>query len=286
LADPAVSVVIGATASDEALVACLQALEPQRDGVEVLVVGSRAASQSVADRFPWAELHEVEGALVPVLWSHGIERSRGEIVALTIAQMVPEPDWLEAIKREHAAHDAVGGAIDPGPDLRLADWAEYFCRYAREMRPFAPTEDGEPAGDNVSFKRSLLERHAGALRDGYWEVVLHPVLRRAGVDLWRTPAVGLSLGRSNGFAAFVRQRAAHGRLYGHQRGADFSRPRALAGIATAPLVPGLMTAKLLREVLQKKRNRLRALLALPYVVAFNGVWAYAEARGYVDLLRR
>jgi len=286
LASPAVSVVIGAHAPPEALEACLEALAPQREGVQVLVVGTRPAPPRVAERYPWAEFHEVPGALVPVLWSYGIERSRGEIVALTIAQMVPEPDWIASIRREQTGHDAVGGAIDPGRNLRLADWAEYFCRYAGEMRPFAAGKGDELAGDNVAFKRELLEQHRDQLRDGYWEPVLHPVLRREGVELWRAPDVVVRQGRSAGFTAFARQRLAHGRRYGHQRGAHFGRRRNAVGVAAAPAVPFLMTARVARAVASRGRYRGRFVAALPLILAFNGIWAYAEARGHLDTLAR
>ncbi|HZR95376.1 MAG TPA: hypothetical protein VFA56_06755, partial [Gaiellaceae bacterium] len=226
------------------------------------------------------------GGLVPELWRDGIDASTGDIVALTISPMVPAPDWLAKIKEEHASHDVVGGAIDPGEGLSLADWAEYFCRYAREMRPFAARESDDVAGDNATYKRSLLERTRDEYRDGFWENVLHRRLRREAVPLWHTPNVVVYQGRSAGAAAFVQQRLRHGRLYGHQRGSNFSRARNAVGVAAAPLVPFLMTARVLQQVFARRRYRARVLAALPLVFAFNVVWAAAEAAGHVDMLRR
>jgi hypothetical protein len=283
--EPTVSVVIGSNAP-AALPACLAALEPQRDGTEVLVCEGKPAAEDVRLRFPWATFVASPGSLVPQLWRDGIERSRGRIVALTISQMVPASDWLSTVIRMHQDHDAVGGAIDPGEDLRLVDWAEYFCRYSRDMRPFPASHDEELAGDNVAFKRDLLERHREHLRTGYWEPVLHPVLRREGVVLWHTPEVVVRQGRSAGFAAFAGQRLEHGRRYGQQRGEHVNRARNLIGAMTAPLVPVLMTARVLRRVYAKRRFRREALAALPLILAFNAVWAYGEARGRLDLVAR
>jgi hypothetical protein len=283
-AEPTVSVVIGSNAPG-ALEACLTALEPQRDGAEVIVCEGEASDDVLRTRFPWATYVSAPGALVPELWGEGIDRSRGRIVALTISQMMPADNWLATAVRMHEEHDAVGGAIDPSTNLRIVDWAEYFCRYARDMRPFAESDDDELAGDNVTFKRALLEQHRDDLRTGYWEPVLHPALRRSGTELWHTPALVVRQGRSAGFSAFARQRLEHGRRYSRQRGEHFSRARNLAGVLGAPVVPFLMTLRLLRHVWRKRRFRRQAVVALPLMFFFNTVWAYAEGRGHVDLLR-
>jgi hypothetical protein len=286
LAEPSISVVIGSMASPEALRACLDALEPQRSGVEVLVCESTPTRPELHRQYDWARFLARPGRLVPELWRDGVDEATGDIVALTISPMVPAANWVESIREEHRDHDAVGGAIDPGEDLRASDWAEYFCRYAREMRPFSSRESGDLAGDNAAYKRSLLERWRAEYRDGFWEPVFHRQLKREGIPLWHTPSVIVFQGRSSGAAAFVQQRLKHGWKYGHQRGAHFSRGRNVVGVAGAPLVPFLMTARVLHEVFSRGRYRLRALAVLPLIFGFNLVWAAAEAAGHLDMVRR
>jgi len=283
--EPTVSVVIGSNAPPESLTACLEALEPQRDGVEVLVREGQPSPAALRERFPWAEFELVPDQLVPEHWRDGIDRASGEIVALTIAQMIPAPDWIATIRALHATHDAVGGAIEPGRGLRLVDWGEYFCRYARDMAPFEASDNVELAGDNAAYKRSLLEGIQETYRDGFWEPVSHRRLAADGVRLWHDPSLVVRQGRSAGFAAFARQRLEHGRRYGHQRGVHFSRARNVVGVVAAPLVPVLMTLRVLRQVFGKGRYRGRAVLALPVIVAHNAVWAYAEALGHADMVR-
>ena len=282
---PTISVVVGSSGSSSNLPNLLAALEPQLDGVEVLVCEAVPSPPEMRAAYPWARFIERRGLLVPELWRDGIDESSGEIVALTIAPMIPAPDWVQQIRAEHRAHDAVGGAIDAGRRLRLADWAEFFCRYSRDMPPFPPHESDDVAGDNAAYKRELLEHGREVYRDGFWEPVFHRRLHADGVALWHTPSVLVHQGRSAGAAAFVAQRLAHGRKYGHQRGAHFSRPRNLAGVLGAPLVPFVMTWRVLRRVFAKRRHRGRALLALPLIVVFNLVWAGAEALGHADMLR-
>ena len=77
---------------------------------------------------------------MPEQWRDGIDGADGEIVCLTISVMRPAPGWLDTAWRLSREADGVGGAIEPGDDLRLRDWAEYFCRYARDMLPFPARE--------------------------------------------------------------------------------------------------------------------------------------------------
>jgi hypothetical protein len=283
---PTVTVVIGSNAPPERLAACLEALEPQRDGIEVLVREGQASPTELRERFPWAQFDLAPGQLVPEQWRDGIDRATGEIVALTIAQMIPAPDWIATMRRLLASHDVVGGAIEPGRGLRLVDWGEYFCRYSRDMPPFEARGNVELAGDNAAYRRALLEGIRETYREGFWEPVSHRRLAADGVELWHDPSLVVRQGRSAGFTAFARQRLEHGRRYGHQRGVHFSKARNLIGVLAAPLVPALMTLRVLRQVFAKRVYRSRALLALPVIVAYNAIWAYAEARGHADMLRR
>ena len=199
--------------------------------------------------------------------------------------MIPAPNWIQALREQHRAHDAVGGAIDPAPGLRLVDWAEYFCRYSRDMTPFPASDHVDLAADNAAYKRRALEQIREATRDGFWESVAHPALKRIGVTLWHTPEPVVYQGRSTGYSAFVQQRLRHGRLYGHQRGASFSPARNAIGVLAAPVVPFLMTLRVLREVFGKRRHRTRALVTLPILFSLYVVWAYAEARGHLESIR-
>ncbi len=145
MADLSLSIVVGSNGAPGSVEGCLAALAAQLDGAEVIVCEPAASGGDVQAAYPAAQFVERPGALVPELWRDGIDAASGDVVALTISPMRPAPDWVATI-REHLAEDeVVAGAIDPGDDLRLVDWAEYFCRYARDMRPFARRENrGDP----------------------------------------------------------------------------------------------------------------------------------------------
>jgi hypothetical protein len=223
--------------------------------------------------------------LVPEQWRDGIDTAEGEIVCLTISVMQPAAGWLDTAWRLSAEAAAVGGAIEPGEGLRLRDWAEYFCRYARDMLPFELRETTDLPGDNAVYRRTALLAVSDTYRDGFWEPEVNRALRDRGFRLLHSPELVVHQGRSAGFRAFMRQRLVHGRAYGRQRGARFSRARNAVGVAAAVLVPFVLVLRTVREVFSRGRLRGRLLLALPALLAYDVAWAAGEAAGHLDSLR-
>jgi hypothetical protein len=223
--------------------------------------------------------------LVPEQWRNGIDGADGEIVCLTISAMRPGPGWLDTAWRLSRDVDAVGGAIEPGDDLRLRDWAEYFCRYARDMLPFPARETVDFPGDNAVYRRDALVATRDVYRDGFWELEVNRALRDKGYRLWHSPELVVYQGRSAGFGVLMRQRLVHGRKYGRQRGARFSTARNVAGVPAAVVVPIVLLARTFREVFSRRRLRLRLVAATPLLLAYDIAWAAGEAAGHLDSLR-
>lgn len=279
MAEPSLSIVVAANGTPGSVERCLAALAPQVDGAEVLVCG--APADEVATRgHAFARFVATDAELVPERWRDGIDAAHGEVVALTISPMEPAPDWVATLHEQHRSRDVVAGAIEPAQRLRLADWAEYFCRYSRDMLTFPGHECLELPGDNASYKRSVLEPVRDTYRDGFWEPVVHRELHRRGVELWHDPALVVRQGRSAGFGVFVRQRFVHGRIFGRQHGRG-----GLAGMvraAAAPAVTAVLLLRQAREVFGKGRNRLRFVLAAPLLVVFDAAWALGEGLGHLE----
>lgn len=280
-----VSVVIGSNGARGSVEACLDALAAQASDVEVLVCEPEASDDTVQARFPFARFLERRGALVPELWRDGIDAATGEVICLTISVMRPRDDWLATARRLATEAAAVGGALEPGEGLRLRDWGEYFCRYARDMLPFAPRETMELPGDNAVYTRAALERTRTIHRDGFWEPDVNRALSDGGERLLHSPELVCYQGRSSGLRAFIRQRLVHGRAYGRQRGARFSTGRNAAGVVLAVVVPAVLLVRTFREVFSRRRLRMRLLASLPALVAYDVAWAAGEAAGHLDSLR-
>ena len=222
---------------------------------------------------------------MPELWRDGIGRARGELVALTISPMVPAEDWLASLRASLDACDAVGGAIEPAAGLGLADLAEYFSRYSRDMLPFTERSSLDLPGDNAGYRRARLVEVGGSWENGFWEPDVHRALAARGAVLRHDPSVVVRMGRSAGASAFLRQRLVHGRAFGRSRGRGSSTTANTMRIALAAVVPFVLLARTAREVVGRRRLRGRLVASLPLLIAFDVAWAAGEALGHFDALR-
>ena len=111
---------------------------------------------------------------------------------MTISPMEVADDWVAIIRdRLGGSVDALGGAIDAGAGLRLADWAEYFCRYAADMPPFPTHESLDLPGDNAAYRRDRLDEVRDSWGDGFWEPEVHRALKDIPAAVTVGPAASL-----------------------------------------------------------------------------------------------
>lgn len=284
-AEPTLSVVVASNGAPGALERCLAALEGQVDGVEVLVCEPAPSAQEIGQRYPFATWHVREGALVPELWSEGISRATGDLVALTISPMVPDANWIASLRAALSVGDAVGGAIEPAAGLRAVDLAEYLCRYSRDMLPFPEHSSLDLPGDNAAYRRDRLQEVDDSWREGFWEPDVHRALAARGAKLLHDPSVIVRMSRSAGASAFLRQRLTHGREFGRSRGRESAAPVNLARVLLAAVVPFVLVVRTAREVFRRRRLRARLVVCIPLLIAFDVAWAIGEALGHLDALR-
>jgi hypothetical protein len=285
-AEPDITIVVGSNGAPGSVERCLEALAPQVDGTEVLVCEPVASPEAVRSRFPFAHFMLRDGALVPELWRDGIAAAAGEAVVLTVSPMRVAPNWVTTARTLAAKTEAAGGAIEPDDGLRLCDAAEYFCRYARDMLPFEPHECLDLPGDNAVYRKDALERTRDVWAAGFWEPDVNRALRAQGAMLLHTPELVVHQGRSAGFWRFLVQRLHHGRAYGGSRAAQASTVSNAGRLVLAFLVPLVLLTRSAREISSRRRHRLRFLLSVPALLAYDAAWALGEAAGYAAALRR
>jgi hypothetical protein len=276
------SVVVGSRVHEHPPTRCLDALLAQRRaGLEVVVAADADVRHDAID----VALVR-EGALVPELWADGIRRARGSKVALLSGVLVPADDYVDALFRLDLDDDAgVGGPIEPAARLRARDWAAYFCRYAPYMRPLPQHDELDLPGDNACYAAAMLERYESEYADGFWEPTVHRAMRRDGHRLSMRDAVVVRHPRGIDFGALAAQRVRHGRRHGRDRASNEARAATMTGIATAVLVPFVMTARVVRTVMGRQRHRLALVASMPFLFVLYGCWAYGELRGRLDGLR-
>ncbi len=306
MADPELSIIIAASHAAHTLRECLRALMPQlrARAIEVCVVTSSDAEAHITrEQLPSANVIAVEReTLIPVMWGRGVTQARGRIVALTIATCIPDAHWVEEILRAHAAyHTAIGGAIENARGSSLVDWAVYFVRYTPYMLPFAAGAMEVP-GDNGTYKRAALDEQMQWIEQhGFWENEINARLREEKRSLWGDPRIIVYHQKSFSLLGFSKQRFAHGRIFGRMRAARTPERDSRSGtvpfagtangvtrrqrtlyIVSAPAIPFLYLARIVKRLARKRRNLPQFVSALPLIVWFLLCWAAGE---WLGLLR-
>ena len=285
VAEPELSVVVASVNGWDVLEPTLRALDaqPERDRMEVIVVEARggAVRQRLRSWRPAVVLIESERQSIPRLRYRGVCRARGKVVAILEDHGRVASDWAATVLNAHRGPwGAVGGAVENGKD-GLVNWAVYFCEYTPYMNPVAEGETHDLPGNNIAYKRPYLLRHAGALEQGRWESWINDRLRADGAALASTNAMVVHHIKSFRLGYFLVQRFHFARSYAGMRRGDQSPVRRLAHGLGSLALPLLLTARVVRTVLQKRRHLGRFVLAAPLVVLFLTAGACGEMIGYL-----
>ena len=280
------TVVVAVQGGAEGLPALLDMLGRQRTrGVDVALSWASddgAAEDAVSGAPAWARrVPGPDGALIPELWTAGIESTEADRVALTIVHCQPSPDWLEALRAADLSSDAgVGGPIRQAPDADPVSWAVYLQRYV----PFGPGvlpagEVVEIAGDNALYARDRLEEVRDSWQGGFWELDVHAAFRARGWTLRFDPA--LEVEHRNGYSPteFIRQRFRHGLLFGRGRAESMPAARRAAYRALSPTIPVLFGRKVLQRALAWAPARPHLVRSAPWLLVFLAAWSAGEILG-------
>jgi len=280
------SVVVASIYSQTVLKKCLDSiLAGDSENVEI-IVAHNSADKSLADLI--AEYADVsfieftEKATLPVLWAAGIARSSGEIVAVTDSSCIVAEDWISAIFAAHRADSpVVGGAVEMSENESLVDWAAYFCEYGQFMLPFAAGAVQVLPGNNISFKRDVLEKNKQFVENEFWKTYLCQQLQTKGIELVSAPSMLVYYAKSFELLPFLIRRFHHGRCFAGMRiKSETVFKRALLAVGTT-FLPAVFLVRLIAPVLEKRRFMREFLLSLPISVLAILFWSIGETCGYL-----
>jgi hypothetical protein len=282
---PELSVVVASVSGWEMLEPTLEALDaqPERDRMEVIVVETLGGVMRarLRKRRPAVVVIESARESIPRLRYRGVCRARGSLVAILEDHGRVAPEWAATVLAAHQGPwAAVGGAVENGKD-GLINWAVYFCEYAAYMNPVAEGPTYDLPGNNIAYKRPHLLRHARVLEQGQWESWINDRLRADGVPILSTGAMVVHHIKPFRLGYFLVQRFHFARSYAGMRRVDQSPLRRLAyGLGSAAL-PILLSARVARTVLKKRRHLGRFAVTAPLVVLFLTAGAFGEMIGYL-----
>jgi hypothetical protein len=282
---PELSVVVASVNGWDVLEPTLRALDvqPERDRMEVIVVETLGGEvrERLRDHRPSVVLIESERQPIPRLRHRGVCRARGRVVAILEDHGKVAFGWAATVLEAHRGPwGAVGGAVENGKD-GLVNWAVYFCEYTPYMYPVAEGETHDLPGNNIAYKRPHLLRHADVLLQGQWESWINDRLRADGVPIASTNAMVVHHIKPFRLGYFLVQRFHFARSYAGMRRVDQSPARRLAYGLGSLALPALLTARVARTVLRKRRHLGRFVLVSPLVALFLTVGAVGEMIGYL-----
>jgi len=282
---PELSIVIPSVNGWDDLRGCLEALANQSGEIKIeILVADRVGETvrgAVREKYPRVSLIAAPFDMsIPALRALAFKHARAEIVGVLEDHVIVPPDWAQRMLAVHrAGAEVVGGAVDNAARQRLVDWAAFLCEYSHCLAPPVGASDWL-TGNNVTYRRSLLERFRDAIGQERWEDYLHNTMRRAGVRLESRPDIQVGHKKHYTIGEYVFQRYVYARSYAGVR-LDKSgvAQRFAYGIAAFALPPVLLS-RIVARVLRARRYRSQLFKSLPLLMLFVMSWAAGEVVGY------
>lgn len=268
------------------LAGCLEALaaDRARTELEVLVVdrigeGLRAM---VREHFPWAQVLEAaESTTIPDLRAMGFARATADAVAVIEDHVLVPAGWSQKMLDAQAsgAAAAVGGAVENRATERIIDRAAFLCEYSHLLPPLPEGEVASLAGNNVVYRREVLERYRDVVTAGRWENHLHDAMRRDGLQLISRPDITVGHKKHYTLREYVSQRFLYSRSYAGGRTESWPLWRRVAYGLAAVGLPALLLWRVLSTVWRKGVSRWEIARATPLLAIFVVSWGLGEAVG-------
>jgi GT2 family glycosyltransferase len=289
---PCVSVVIPAYRASAELWGCLTALRRQTlEDREVIVVDSSEHSEStraLEAAFPEVVFDYVGARLGPqAARTRGAQQARGRIIAFTDSDCRPRPDWLAQLTATRDPDEAwlIGGRIVPAEQ----GWLQrgmHVCKFPTSLgdRPRRPLRALPTA--NAAISRAAWTR-VGPFRVSGWAGDTELVWRASatGVPLHFVPDAVVEHRQQTSFRGFLRERVERGRAFASMRSAaeEWSRARTLTWVVAMPLVPMLMSLRVVRHTARTGWLG-EAVKTVPVHLAGFTAWTAGEASSHVKRL--
>ncbi|CAG0945480.1 hypothetical protein ANRL1_02372 [Anaerolineae bacterium] len=282
---PTISVVIAWVNPLDLLTPGLQALT--RQPVQEIIVATRHNAKEQARLralFPQITvLPAAPNTPITALRSLAIKHARSDVVAVTEDHCVPDENWIATIAHAQSRTDCdvVGGPVENALTTRWRDWAAFLTEYAGAIRSATGNESNHALpGNNVAYKRALLDGLCATLERGLWESFYHPQLIARGAHFKYDPRMIVYHRRPFDFTYFVFQRFQFSRSFAAMRLQSLTAFGRIKYGVGAVLLPPLLFLRGLMTLRRKQRFVGRYLACAPLIGAYVTVGALGEMLGY------
>ena len=279
------SVIIPSVNGWQDLKGALEALRAQDGGFKVQsVVVDRLGEElqeKVRREFPEATLVAVPRTMtIPEMRIRGFAAAEAPVVGVIEDHVLVPPDWTKRMLAAHAeGAQVVGGSVVNAASERLVDRAAFLCEYSHCLKP--PAGNAEwLTGNNVTYRREILNQFRDTIAEGRWEDRLHAAIRGAGIPLLSEPEISVRHKKHYTVGEYLYQRYVYARAYaGIRLQGEPAGRRMVYGLAAFAL-PALISFRILKRA-RAAQVRMSALLeATPLLVLFVSAWGVGEVIGY------
>jgi glycosyltransferase involved in cell wall biosynthesis len=283
---PDLSVIIPAVNGLEILLECLAALRRNAaDGtlLEIVVVErcGEEVRRGLATHAPEVSVIPVSAqTTIPEMRAIGFQHARGAAIAVIEDHILVAPDWAKQILRALDTGAAVvGGSVYNAATATTVDWAAFFCEYSHLLSPKAGRDVERLTGNNVTYRRELIERYSAVLAAGQWEDYFHDALRRDGIALVCVPEIAVGHKMHYRMKDYVSQRYLYSRSFAGGASTRSTWLQRGLGVVRSAVLPPVLLARIVGRALGSSHRR-ELLKSLPLLTVFVCAWAAGEAVGY------
>jgi hypothetical protein len=198
----------------------------------------------------------------------GMQRARGEIVALTEDHCRVAPHWCAKILESHRRHPeaaVVSGFVENGATRDLIDWANFFIAHAPMMGPMPDGQAESITLTNVAFKRSALPKKVPSC--GVMEMLYIRELHEAGGKLFINAETSVDHVQSYGFWHTFAVHYHNGRSIAGHRKLGLRPWQLLVRMGSCAILPAFLLFRSVSGALPKRRFLRELLLCFPLMVA-------------------
>ncbi len=281
-----ISVVIATTHPWPELAMTLESLWPQiqrLQGELIIADGNgHGLPADFATRYPGTIAILKPGESIFALRSAGIQRTRGEIVAVTEDHCRLPPDWCARLLECHRIYPeaaVVSGSVENGSPDALIDWANFFIAHAPMM---SPVKDGEAKSISLAgaaFKRSALPQHSPP--QGVMEMLYIQELSRRGGKFFTSSKISLDHVQAHGFWKTFAIHFHNGRSIAGFRRQKIGPWMLLARIGSCAILPLFLLHRSGFNIIGKRRFLPQLLMSFPLMAALATCHAAGELTGYL-----
>ena len=277
------SVVVPAVNTLVDVAGCLEALDRQRKDVEleVLLVDRLGVADQARRLFPWIRTLSVsKTATIPEMRALAFREAKGRAIAVIEDHVIVPEGWARQMLEALRDQQIVGGAVENAATRTLMDWAAFLCEYSHCIPPIAGGSVDWLTGNNVVYRKDLIDRHREVVEAGKWENHLHDTLKSEGVELHCRPDIVVGHKKHYTFAEYMSQRYLYARSYAGARvqGAPILK-RAAYGVGAFALPPVLF-ARTVSRIVSKRKHLGTLTKSLPLISLFVTSWGAGEVVGY------